>query len=261
VKKILVSGSVQVSKISSPNDQKLQSLPRGLSFFDPFLNHEIKETLEAGGEVFVSESHSGNLDGLFIYDNFEETGTIFTKSPSVFDYFFRFKPSSYIFSELDVAKLPRESWNIWQLDVDKARVTNHRFKHEVSIDGDAAELERFMKFNQPETNSRWIGVALRNGDKCFVVRIGNRIVGIAWMELVNSFARSHGVYVEPQFRRLGITRDNFEARLIYLKSRHVKTLVNEIAESNVASSNHAKSIGERIVGKIFLYSSPESSGI
>jgi len=173
----------------------------------------------------------------------------------VFDYFYDFKPSSYIFSELQVAEHPEEVWNIWQLDVDKAPL-DHRFKHHVSMDYDVREIEQFMAATQPETNRQWVSVALRNGDKCFVVKIANRIVGIAWMTIVDGVARSHGLYVEPQFRRMGITRDNFQARLIYLKSRHVHTLINEIAESNVASSGHAARIGEKIVGKIFLYTSP-----
>jgi hypothetical protein len=52
---------------------------------------------------------------------------------------------------------------------------------------------------------------------------------------------------------MGIMRDNLQARLIYLKSRHVHTLINEISESNTASSSHASKSGEKIVGKIFLY--------
>jgi hypothetical protein len=52
---------------------------------------------------------------------------------------------------------------------------------------------------------------------------------------------------------MGIMRDNLQARLIYLKSRHVHTLINEISESNIASSSHASKAGEKIVGKIFLY--------
>jgi len=198
----------------------------------------------------------GAKNGLFIYDGYEATGTVFTKSREVFDYFYYLKPSSYIFSELDVAEYPKEVWNIWQLDVDEAPL-DHRFKHQVSMDNDAREIERFMAATQPETNKQWVGVALENGDKCFVVKMANRIVGIAWMTIVDGVARSHGLYVEPQFRRMGITADNFHARLIYLKSRHVHTLINEIAESNVASSGHAARIGEKIVGKIFLYTSPD----
>ena len=156
-----------------------------------------------------------------------------------------------------MAEYAKEAWNIWQLDVDKAPL-NQRFKHHVSIDDNVRELERFMAATQPETNRRWVGVALRNGDKCFVVKIADRIVGIAWMAIVDGVARSHGLYVEPQFRRMGITTDNFYARLIYLKSTRVHTLINEIAESNVASSSHAAKVGEKIVGKMFLYTSPSN---
>jgi L-amino acid N-acyltransferase YncA len=125
------------------------------------------------------------------------------------------------------------------------------------MDYDVREIEEFMAAAQPETNRRWVSVALKNGDRCFVVKIADRIVGIAWMTIVGGVARSHGLYVEPRFRRMGITRDNLQARLIYLRSRHVHTLINEIAESNVASYTHAAKAGEKIVGEIFLYTSPD----
>jgi GNAT superfamily N-acetyltransferase len=239
-------------------DQQLRGLPEGLSFFDPILRHEAKEALEAEGEVFISQNPEGDKNGLFIYDAYEATGTIFTKSREVFDRFFAMRPSSYIFSELEVKELPKEIWNIWQLDVDKAN-PDHRFKHHVSIENNVKEIEDFMAITQPETNRKWVSVALRNGDKCFVVKLSNRIVGMAWMTIVGGVARSHGLYVEPKFRRMGITRDIFQARLIYLKSRRVHSLINEIAESNVASSSHAKKIGEKIVGRIFLYATPDSN--
>src|SRR3989441_11262644 len=245
------SNSLQVSEVKSA-DEELRDLPKGLSFFDPIIRHEAKEALEAGGEVYVSQNSDGHKSGLFIYDDYEATGTIFTRSREVFDYFYLLKPSSYIFSEYEAAEHLKEVWNIWQLDVDKAPL-NHRFKHDVSMSHNVEEIERFMTLTQPETNRKWISVALRNGEKCFVVRIANKIVGMAWMTIVDRMARSHGLYVEPQFRRMGIMRDNLQARLIYLKSRHVHTLINEISESNIASSSHASKAGEKIVGKIFLY--------
>ena len=251
-----MSNSVQVSK-TRPIDDQLRGLPEGLSLYDPFLRHEVKEALEEGGEALISQNAEGEKDGLFIYDEYERTGTIFTKSREAFDLFFKMKPSSYIVSELEVAEYPKEVWNIWELDVDAA-TAEYRFKHHVSMDEDVEEVERFVHATQPETNRQWVRVSLENGDKCFVVKIANRIVGIAWMTIVGGVARSQGLYVEPQFRRMGATTDNFYARLIYLKSRRVHTLINEIAESNLASSGHAAKIGERIVGRIFLYASPES---
>lgn len=247
---------VHVSRIENL-DAQLSDLPKGLSVYDPILRHEVREAIESGGEVFISQNSTGQKNGLFIYDNYEATGTIFTRSREAFDQFYTLKPSGYIFSELEVEERPKESWNIWQLDVANAPL-GHRFKHDVSINYDASEIERFMASSQPETNTRWVRVALKNGDKCFVVRIANRIVGIAWMTIVGHVARSHGLYVEPQFRRMGVMSDNFQARLMYLKSRRVRTLINEIAESNVPSSSHAAKIGEKIVGKIFLYGSPDA---
>jgi L-amino acid N-acyltransferase YncA len=237
-------------------DEQLSGLPKGLSFFDPILRHEAREELEAGGEAYISESPEEGRNGLFIYDAWEATGTIFTKSREAFDRFFALKPSSYIFSELDVPELSKEIWNIWQLDVDRVPA-DHRFRHHVSMDTDAKEIERFMAATQPGTNPRWISVALRHGDKCFVTKIDNRIVGMAWVTIVGDVARSHSIYVEPQFRRMGIMKDNLQARLIYLKSRRVRTLVNEIAESNIASSKHVEKAGEKIVGKIYLYATPD----
>jgi len=246
--------STQILQVTSV-DEQLSGLPRGLSFFDPILRHEVREELEAGGEAYISRSPEKGTSGLFIYDAWEATGTIFTKSREAFDSFLALKPSSFIFSELDVPEIPREAWNIWQLDVDRAP-SDHRFRHRVSIDTDPKEIERFMVSTQPETNPRWISVALKHGDKCFVTRIDNRIVGIAWVTIVGSIARSYGLFVEPQFRRMGIMNDNLQARVIYLKARRVHTLINEIAESNIASSKHVEKAGERIVGKLYLYTTP-----
>jgi L-amino acid N-acyltransferase YncA len=249
-----VSGT-QISQVTAV-DEQLGELPRGLSFFDPILRHEVREELEAGGEAYVSRSPEGSSNGLFIYDAWEATGTIFTKSREAFDSFFALKPSSHIFSELDVPNIPREAWNIWQLDVERAP-SDHRFRHHVSMDTDAKDIERFMLATQPETNPRWISVALKHGDKCFVTKIDNRIVGIAWMSIVGRIARSYGLFVEPQFRRMGIMEDNLQARVIYLKARRVHTLINEIAESNTASSKHVEKAGEKIVGKLYLYATSD----
>src|SRR5579864_5013180 len=108
----LTSNDVRVSRITA-TDEQLGDWPKGLTFFEPILRHEVKEALEAGGEAYVSQNSEGVKNGLFIYDGYEATGTIFTKSREVFDYFYQLKPSSYIFSELQVPELPKEVWNIW----------------------------------------------------------------------------------------------------------------------------------------------------
>ena len=250
-------GEVRSSRIMTV-DEQLAGLPKGLSFFDPIIPHEVKEALEAGGEAYISADPEGRKNGLFVYDGWEATGTIFSRSKEAFEHFYAQKPSSYIFSELEVAEHPSEPWNLWQLDVDKASV-EHRFRYQVTMETDAREIQRFMSLAQPETNPKWIRVALENGDVCFVVKFETRIVSMAWMSIVGGIARSHSLYTDPMFRRTGVMSDNWKARLIYLKSRRVHTLINEIAESNVASSAHAASIGEKIVGKLHLYTTPEAN--
>lgn len=245
---------VQASKVATV--EELPELPRDLSFFVPLIRHEVRETLESGGETYVSTDPDGAVSGVFIYDEYEATGTVFTRSREVFDFFYRMKPSSYVFSELEAAELQKETWNIWELDVEKAN-PEHLFRYKVAIENDAGAIERFMSVAQPETNKAWIRVALRNGDKCFVIKVAGKIVGIAWMSIVGDVARSHGLFVVPWFRNKGMMLDNYYARLIYLKARGVRRLVNEIAEDNTASVALATREGEKVVGKIFLYTSPE----
>ncbi len=245
---------VEASKIAAV--EELPELPRDISFFAPLIRHEVKETLESGGETYISRDATGSVTGVFIYDDYEVTGTVFTRSREVFEYFYKMKPSSYVFSELEAPELQKESWDIWELDVEKAN-TDHLFKYKVAIENDAEAIERFVSVAQPETNKTWVRVALRNGDKCFVVKVAGKIVGIAWMSIVGDVARSHGLFVVPWFRNKGMMLDNYYARLIYLKARRVRRLINEIAEENVASVGLANREGEKVVGKIFLYTSPE----
>lgn len=250
--------AVRSAKVETPNS--LGELPKGLSLFDPLIRHEVKETIECGGEVYVARDASGEVSGVFIYDEYEATGTIFTRSREVFDHFLEMKPSSYIFSEFEATELARQAWDVWELDVEKARA-EHRFKYRVEIETDVDAIERFMALAEPETNPKWIRVALRNGEKCFTVKVAGRIVGIAWMTIVGDVARSHGLFVAPWFRRKGMSLDNYYARLLYLKTRNVKRLINEIAEDNTASAGLAAREGEKVIGKIFLYESPTSESL
>ena len=52
---------IRIVKVSDARtvDRQLAGLPEGMSFFTPIINHEAKEALEAGGEVFVSEVSDG----------------------------------------------------------------------------------------------------------------------------------------------------------------------------------------------------------
>src|SRR2546425_13340203 len=104
-----MSGSLRVSKVETLAE--LGDLPKGLSFLDPILRHEVKEALESGREAFISQNSRGDRNSRFIYDRYEATGTVFAKSRETFDHFYELKPSSYIFSGLEVEEHPKEVWN------------------------------------------------------------------------------------------------------------------------------------------------------
>jgi len=66
------AGTIRVSQIRNAFDIDLV-LPEGFSFFQPYLQHWIKEVLGVGGEAYVTKTATGSISGLFIYDDDEKT--------------------------------------------------------------------------------------------------------------------------------------------------------------------------------------------
>jgi GNAT superfamily N-acetyltransferase len=229
-------------------------LPNGLSFFEPYLRYFVREILETGGEAYVSRTSGGAVSGLFIYDNSEKTGTIFTRSREVFDYFYGLKPFSFLFAEMRTEH-EAEIYDIYTIDLENLPIV-HRFSHEVSMteDGHTDEIEQFMASTHPGINRKWVNVALKNGDKCFIVRLGTEIAGLGWVSFVNGIGRVHSLYVKPQFRRIGIGEDILYARLLWLKSNHARSAFSEISRHNSPSSRVAMKAHMSVSGQIFQYS-------
>ena len=227
-------------------------IPRGLSFFDPYLRYFVNEVLEAGGEAHVARTSDGTVSGIFIYDGFEKTGTIYTRSREVFDYFHGLRPFSLLFAEMDIER-EREVYDIYTIDLDA--LGGHRFRHEVSLAGEEhiGEIEQFMASTHPGINRRWVDVAFRNGDRCVIARLGNEIAGLGWLSLVNGIGRVHSLYVRPQFRGMGMGEDILYARLLWLKSQHARSAFSEISRHNLSSSRVAMKGHMSASGHIFQY--------
>ena len=242
---------MQIMEIKSANE--LSELPVTLSFFPvPYLCYWAKEALDLGGEVRIAKSGDQQITGLFVNDDYEQNGTVFTRSREVFDYFFQLKPVGSLWSELN-ANQPSFTYDILTMELNAANL-KHDFKRRVSIDTDIAEIERFMSQTVHELlNPKWVRVALVNGDRCFVARIGNEIAGVAWLSLVDGIGRVPDLYVKPQFRRTGVAVDLFYARLIYLKSMRARSYFAEIAHDNEPGLKHALKVGMKVSGEIFEY--------
>jgi len=251
------SEEVKISQVRNPSDAHFV-FPTGFSFFQPYLEYWTKETLEIGGEAYVSET-PGNSTGLFLYDAYEKAGSIFTQSREAFDYFYRLKPFTSIYAEQQTEH-PKEIYDIHTIDLERSSL-DHTFSHAVSVaDADQIEeIRQFMLSTHPGTNPRWIDVALRNGDKCVTVRLGEEIAGLGWLSLVNRIGRLHSLFVKPRFRKMGLGLDVLFARLYWLKSKHAGMAFSEISANNRQSSKISMRGGMRVTGQVYQYFKAETA--
>jgi len=243
---------MNVSQITNPSNIDFV-FPAGFSFFEPYLRFHVKEMLEIGGEAYVSRDFDGAISGLFIYDDFEKSGTIYTRSREVFDHFFGLKPFNFIFSELKT-EFENEIYDIYTIGVDDLDLV-HRFSYEISTSNkeNESEIAQFMALTHPGINKSWAKIALENGEKCFFVRLSSEIAGLGWVSLVNGIGRLHSLYVKPQFRRMGIGEDILNARLFWLKAKHAYSVFTEISRNNIPSSNNVLKAQMKVSAEVLLY--------
>ena len=249
---------MHVSQINNASDIDLV-FPVNFSFFEPYLHYHIKEILEIGGEAYVSRTSDGTISGIFIYDDFEKGGTIYTRSREVFDHFYGLKKFNFLFSELKT-ELENEIYDIYAIDVENLAL-DHRFSFEIStIDKlNEIEIEQFMSSTHPGINKKWVRIALKNGERCYIVRLSNEIAGLGWVSLVNGIGRLHSLYVKPQYRRIGIGEDILNARLLWLKANNARSVFTEISRYNIPSSNNVMKAKMKLSGQDFQYFKRESN--
>jgi GNAT superfamily N-acetyltransferase len=246
------SGELEVFQLRNASDIDFV-FPGGFSFFEPYLQYFVKEILGIGGEAYVSRTSEGPISGIFLYDDSEKTGSIYTRSRKAFDYFYELRPFEFLFAEMKTEH-ESEIYDIYTVDLENFAVV-HSFSYEISIaaKGDAGEIEQFMASTHPGTNRRWVKVALEDGDRCFIVRLEKEIAGLGWLSIVNGIGRLHSLYVKPQFRKIGIGEDVLYARLLWLKSKHAYLAFSEISRRNYSSSRIAMKSHMTATGQIFQY--------
>src|SRR5207237_10200218 len=129
---------------------------------------------------YVSRTSEGNISGIFVYDCSEKTETIYTRSNRVFDYFYELRPANFLFAELKTEH-ESEVYDIYTIDLENLSVV-HRFSYEISIaeEGDVDEIGQFMASTHPGINKRWVSVAIKEGERCFFVKLGREIADVGW---------------------------------------------------------------------------------
>ena len=235
-------------------------LPDELSFFDPYIRHSVREVIDVGGEAYVAKDARGVVSGVFIYDPYERTGTVYTRSREVFDHFYALRPFDILFSEVRTEH-ESEVYDIYTIDLEASDIV-HRFRYEISTAEGCAEEEvgRFMVSTHPGMNRKWVSVASKSGDTCLVIRLGEEIAGLGWLSLVDRVGRLHTLYVKPQYRGMGMGEDILFARLLWLKSMHASWAFSEISRDNPRSSRVAVKGHMRVSGQVFQYGSSDALG-
>src|SRR5207245_9225841 len=180
-----MSGEVKAVVVRSPSDINFV-FPNGFSFFEPYLQYFIRETIGAGGEAYVSRTSEGTISGIFLYDDSEKTGTIYTRSKEAFDYFYELRPANFLFAELKTEH-ESEVYDIYTIDLENLAVA-HRFSHEISIaeEGDIDEIGQFMASTHPGINRRWVNAALKEGERSMFDRLGKEVAGLGWLPVRNN---------------------------------------------------------------------------
>ena len=229
------------------------TIPNGFSFFEPYLLYFTREILEIGGEAYLAKDSNGAISGLFLYDASERDASIYTQSREVFDYFYGLKPFNFVYAEIKT-EIENEPYDIYAIDLENLS-NNHRFSHEIAIAeaSQADEIERFMAFTHPGINKNWVKVALKNGDKCFTVKLGSEIAGVGWLSLVNDVGRLHSLYVKPQYRKMKMGEDILNARLLWLKSKRARSAFSEISRTNMSCSRVATKGHMKASGLVYQY--------
>jgi len=253
------SGATKAFEIRNASDIDFV-FPNGFSFFEPYLQYFVRETLGAGGQAYVSRTSEGTISGIFLYDDSEKTGTIYTRSKEAFHYFYELRPANFLFAELKTEH-ESEVYDIYTADLENLSVV-HRFSHEISIaeEGDVDELGQFMASTHSGINRRWVNVALNEGERCFFVRLGKEIAGLGWLSIVNGIGRLHSLHVKPQFRRIGIGEDILFARLLWLRAKRARSAFSEISRDNSPSSRIARKGRMTPSGTIFQYFKKDRGG-
>ncbi len=251
------SAQFNYARVRSPEEFKI---PRtaGISYFDSFIPHFMKETFYAGGIVEIVYDQSGEVAGIMVLDQLEKSGTVFTKSHVILDHYLSSLHGSTIFSEI-IGTNPLETYTIYELAL-SAWNEPKTFTHEIEMlnESDVSYIEDTMETVFPGMNRRWVRSAFLNGDWCFASRSGNEIKGLGWASASSQYGRLTSLCVLPRFRNQKIGTDLLHARLILLKSLGVRTAFSEISDGNEYSRRIAESTGFKASSKIYLHATDDS---
>ncbi|MCL4452472.1 MAG: GNAT family N-acetyltransferase [Candidatus Thermoplasmatota archaeon] len=224
-----------------------------MSYFDSFIKHFIRETLDAGGIAEIALNGSNLVECVYIFDTVERIGTVFTSSSALLNHYIDTGSSCSLFCELK-KDLENEPFSILELDLSSSDLL-HSFSNEISLLdlADVKEITIAMNTIFRGMNLRWVEAALRGGDRCFASMSEGEITGLGWGSIEKKTGHLISLGVMPRYRKTGIGTDLLYARLLWMKELGVCKAFSEISEYNLASRDIALRAGFVETGKIYLY--------
>jgi ribosomal protein S18 acetylase RimI-like enzyme len=221
-------------------------------WFNPFLEHFVRETVRSGGEVFLA-IEGPVVQGIYLHDEAEGSASVFTRLPAVANAFYRLREGVGVYSEIPLGA-PHENYDIFSRELTPDQPVPE-FRHTVrgARPDDRSAIVELMTEVYGRFNPRWLDPWPPRSEKGYVVDVGGRVAGTAWLSTVAVHGRLHSLTVGPRFRRLGIGTDLLRARLMSARRSGVLRVVSEIPEHNAASRAIAAGEEMRPVGVLFRY--------
>jgi len=267
------TASVTVRRI-----RKLSQLPpyvnEATEHFGPYLEHMVAKSLLAGDRVAIAVNND-DLVGIAFYNREAKVGTILARTTEVTETLRKFLKIKDFFSEhehrikvrkdyylspdqiRDLAKHGSRAYNIFEthkvyrLDSIPVSTYDPSLVRPMTRE-DLPAATRLAKKVFKTRSRRWIASNLNSGDLAYVAVVKGAIVGFGFACVCGDHGRLHTLAVHPDHRGKGIAKELHRARLEAMRRMGVTTVLDEIADWNLASIRISSLSGFQPVGRMWV---------
>jgi len=245
---------------------------RATDFFGPFLEHWVDKALRAHDPVAVALSDSQELLGIAFHNKEAKIGTVLCKQAELAETMRSFIGSKDFFTEVrhvvhpvagdsemmdQLARSGNEAYNVFETHKvyklegippsrsDPGLVRPMR-REDLPA---AAELARRV-WRAPA--KKWLRACFESGDLAHVAVADGRLVGFGFACISGTAGRLHTLAVDKAYRLRGIGKELHRARLEAMRLLGVTTVIDEIADWNLASIRISMLSGFQPVGKMYV---------
>jgi GNAT superfamily N-acetyltransferase len=246
-----VASGWSLHRIASPKELEGFRLDPLSEYFAPFLRHFAAETLRCDETVQVAGTPP-RARGMFLTNTRERVASAFTRDRRLAETLFRTPGPEGFFSEFDLGP-GTETYDVLAADWG-ATEAPPPFVHPVRVvrAEDRPAITSLLAEIYGAVDERWLAQTPHDEEVGLLVELEGQVVGVGWMCVVGPAARFHSLSVRPGFRRRGIGRDLWSARIRWAQRAGVTHGVTEISQHNAASRSLALRAGLRPVGAIYL---------